>query len=119
MVTQRFNRKPRGKGMRFCLSALVLCVIVLSSCGGAPETITAPAPPTTIQGLTSAEVQSVVQGAASSVDTPLVIAVTDRGGNILALFRKPGAPATATGNFGATVDTNELAVALARTASYF
>jgi uncharacterized protein GlcG (DUF336 family) len=48
-----------------------------------------------------------------------VIAVTDRQGNILAVFRKPDAPATATGNFGATVDTNELAVALARTGAFF
>jgi len=69
--------------------------------------------------LTAADVQNVVQSAASSVDAALVIAVTDRGGNILALFRKLGAPATAIGNFGATVDANELAVALARTASYF
>ena len=105
--------------MRVWLPLVIVCAFALTNCGGAPQTITAPAPPTTISGLTSAEVQSVVQGAASSVDTPLVIAVTDRGGNILALFRKPGAPATATGNFGATVNADELAVALARTASYF
>ncbi len=105
--------------MHLRMPIVVVCALFLASCGGEPETITAPAPPTNVIGLTSADVQSVVQNAASSVDTPLVIAVTDRGGNILALFRKPGAPATATGNFGATVDANELAVALARTASYF
>jgi len=49
----------------------------------------------------------------------MVIAVTDRTGNVLAVFRKPDAPATAPGNFGAAVDTNELAVALARTGAFF
>src|ERR671936_2943176 len=107
MAAQRFIRKSRGKGMRFCMLVPVLCAFIFSSCGGAPESITAPTPPTVIVGLTSADVQSVVQNAASSVNTPLVIAVTDRGGNVLALFRKPGAPATATGNFGTTVDANE------------
>src|SRR5437899_8697219 len=69
--------------------------------------------------LTSEDVQAVVRSAAQSVNVPMVIAVTDRQGNILALFRKSGAPATARGNFGAMVDTNELAVALARTGAYF
>ncbi len=49
----------------------------------------------------------------------MVIAVTDRAGRVLALYRKPSAAATATGNFGATVDVNELAVSLARTAAFF
>jgi uncharacterized protein GlcG (DUF336 family) len=71
-------------------------------------------------GLTAADVQSVVQNAAQSVNsTAMVIAVTDRMGNILAVFRTPGAPSTAIGNFGAAVDTNELAVGLARTAAFF
>src|SRR5207344_373039 len=65
-------------------------------------------------------VLSVVEHAASSVGSHgLAIAVTNRQGDILALFRAPGAPDTAIGNFGAGVDTNELAVALARTASFF
>ncbi len=49
----------------------------------------------------------------------MVIAVADRAGKILAVFRNPTAPLTSTGNFGATVDSNELAVALARTAALF
>jgi uncharacterized protein GlcG (DUF336 family) len=72
------------------------------------------------QELTADEVRSVVVHAASSVGSEgLTIAVTNRQGNILVLFRAPGAPAAAIGNFGASVDTNELAVALARTASFF
>jgi len=72
------------------------------------------------QELTADEVRSIVEHAASSVGSQgFAIAVTNRQGNILALFRAPGAPDTAAGNFGASVNTNELAVALARTASFF
>jgi uncharacterized protein GlcG (DUF336 family) len=49
----------------------------------------------------------------------MVIAVVDRSGNILGVYRKPAAPALAAGNFGAQVDANELAVSLARTAAFF
>lgn len=69
--------------------------------------------------LTAADVAAVIRRAAESVDRPIVVAVTDRQGNILGVFRQNGSPATATGNFGATVDTQELAVALARTGAFF
>jgi uncharacterized protein GlcG (DUF336 family) len=69
--------------------------------------------------LTAADVQLVVQNAAASVNAPIVIAVTDRQGNVLAVFRKPGAPVTAAANFGTQADSNEVAVALARTAGFF
>ncbi len=69
--------------------------------------------------LTQDDVRSVVQQAAESVDTPLVIAVTDRQGDILAIYRKAGAPDQAVGNFSQSVDSGELAVALARTGAFF
>ena len=70
--------------------------------------------------LTAADVKQVVEAAAKSANnTSMVIAVTDRQGDILAVFRKPDAPATAIANFSLKVDVNELAVALARTASFF
>jgi uncharacterized protein GlcG (DUF336 family) len=72
------------------------------------------------QELTAAEVRSVVEHAAISVGSRgMAIAVTNREGDILAVFRAPDAPDSSVGNFGATVDTNELAVALARTAAFF
>jgi uncharacterized protein GlcG (DUF336 family) len=49
----------------------------------------------------------------------MVIAVVDRAGRILAVFQKTGAPATAPGNFGLMVNSNDLAVSLARTAAFF
>jgi len=70
--------------------------------------------------LSSPEVQSIVQAAAEAADpATMVIAVVDRSGRPLAVYRKLAAPATSTGNFGALVDVNDLAVALARTAAFF
>ncbi len=69
--------------------------------------------------LSAADVVTAITNAVSAVNSPLVVAVTDRQGNILAIYRKAGAPVTAQGNYGRTVDANELAVALARTASFF
>lgn len=59
--------------------------------------------------LTKDDVRRIVEAAATSIDsTSLVIAVTDRQGDILAVFRKPSAP-----------PLDELAVGLARTAGFF
>jgi len=69
--------------------------------------------------LTASDVQNVIQSAAKSVSAGMSIAVTDRQGNILGVFQTPGAPAMSTGNFGVSVDTNDLAAALARTAGFF
>ncbi|MEO8099208.1 MAG: heme-binding protein [Acidobacteriota bacterium] len=70
--------------------------------------------------LTQDDVRRIVENTAKAVDSnAMVIAVTDRQGDVLAVFRKPGAPEKAVGNFSAQVDTNELAVALARTAGFF
>lgn len=107
--------KPVRVSVLFCAFALA----IISGCGGG-NTVTVPVPPSApLTGLTAAEVSTIVQNAAIAVDAPVSIAVTDRGGRILAVFNKTGAPATSTGNFGATVPTPDLAVALARTAAYF
>lgn len=107
----------RRSSIAFVLLLLLLPVFVGCSGGHTP---TSSGPPTTpVSLLTATDVDSVVRNAVTAVDVPVVVAVTDRGGNILAVFEKPGAPASATGNFGASVATTELAVALARTASYF
>ena len=107
-----------SRALAVCCCAALL-TLVLAGCGGNTAI-----PPATTTGvatnqLTVADVQSVVQNAALSVSAPVVISVTDRAGHILALYSQPGAPATSTGNFSQTVPTDELSVALARTASYF
>jgi len=72
------------------------------------------------QALTAADVMAVITNAAMAVNNPsMVIAVTDRSGTPLAVFSKNGAPATSVANFSQSVKTTELAVALARTASFF
>ena len=76
---------------------------------------------TDVACLTAADVTNAVQGAATAIspDT-MVIAVVDRAGSPLAVFRKAGAPATVTGNFGvAGANANDYAVNLARTGAFF
>lgn len=94
--------------------------LILTGCGAVAGPLTSAPPPATVQNLTAADVTELVQAAAEAADpNTMVIAVVDRAGNILSVYRKPSAPALATGNFGAQVDTNELAVSLARTAAFF
>src|SRR5579872_984923 len=108
---------------RFLLPACMsLVLLYLLACGGtSPQPPGAPPPgqQTNVSQLTAADVQAVVQAAAASVNVSVAVAVTNRQGNILAVYVKPGIPATSIGNFGQAVDTQELAVGLARTASFF
>ncbi|HMD32103.1 MAG TPA: hypothetical protein VKG84_09340, partial [Candidatus Acidoferrales bacterium] len=72
--------------------------------------------------MTAADVQNIVQAAAQAVnDDTAIIAVSDRQGDVLALFRKPNAPATTSlgANYTATVNANDLAISLAHTAAFF
>jgi len=67
-----------------------------------------------------ADVNNIVMAAAQSVNDPtLIIAVSDRVGNILALYRNPSAPAMAVGNYGNMINANDLAAGLAHTAAFF
>src|SRR5579872_458765 len=74
---------------------------------------------TALPTLSASEVETVVEHTAASVNVPMAIAVTDRQGDILAVFMKPGVPVTTKANFGTTALTYEVAIALARTASFF
>jgi len=109
---------------RFLLPAGTATVILfLLSCGGGNQPQPAPAPPpgqqTSGSQLTAQDVTAVVQAAAASVNVPVAVAITNRQGVVLGVYVKPGTPATAIGNFGQATDTKELAVGLARTASFF
>jgi uncharacterized protein GlcG (DUF336 family) len=103
----------------FIVFAAVLASSV-TGCGGVVGPLNSVTPPATVQSLTAADVTALVQAAAQAADpNTMVIAVVDRTGNILGVYRKPSAPALATGNFSAQVDVNELAVSLARTGAFF
>lgn len=96
-------------------------VVALAWCAGCGS-VGAPPPAqqtTQVAALTGADVQAIVQASVTSVSDALVVAVVDRVGNVLGVYRKANAPTTAAGNFGAVVDANELAVGLARTAAFF
>ena len=121
---------PRPGATLLTLAILGLAALLgMNGCGGAgpsnsppPGGATGfPEPPSPPDAtLTMTDVQNIVTAAASSVNDPtLIIAVTDRVGNVLALYRNPSAPAMAVGNFGALINANDVAVGLARTSSFF
>jgi hypothetical protein len=96
--------------------------VIPAGCGGGGSATSDPMPvaPSATATLSAADVGNVVQAAAQAVSpTTMVIAVVDRAGNVLAVWRKPDAAATATGNFNVQVNTNDLAVGLARTGAFF
>jgi uncharacterized protein GlcG (DUF336 family) len=93
--------------------------IFLASCGGVTGSLTSFTPPP-VTSLSAADVTSLVQAAAQAADpNTMVIAVVDRAGRVLGVYRKPAAPSLAAGNFGSQVDASELAVSLARTGAFF
>ena len=105
--------------VRGATSLLAASALVLASCGsgggssggatgggGTPTPAPAPTPPPagvlyaapTLEALTTADVQQIIAqavGEAQARNLPSIISVTDRVGNVLAVFRMNGAPATA------------------------
>jgi len=70
--------------------------------------------------LSADAVQSAIRAASSSVNSEaLAIAVTDRQGNVLAVYHKNAVPATVAGNFSVQTATDDVAIGLARTAAFF
>jgi uncharacterized protein GlcG (DUF336 family) len=103
------------------LFSLIICANVLLSlsCGGGTSSPNSSVAAPTATPLAVADVNTIIQNAVMAVNAPMVVAVVDRGGNVLAVFETAGAPATGIGNFGAAVDSDDLAVGLARTAAFF
>ena len=103
---------PRFLNGIFFALALVLA-ICQAGCGSVVGSLSSATPPAATD-LTAADVTTLTQTAAQAADpNTMVIAIVDRAGRVLGVYRKPSAPAFAVGNFGAQVDTNELAVSLA------
>jgi len=111
------------------IATAVILVVVLSiflvGCGGGSQTtpqsvVSTPAAASATVTLTATDVDNIVHAAAAATSpTTAVIAVVDRAGNVLALYRKPDAPLTVAGNFGIQTSTNDVAVGLARTGAFF
>jgi uncharacterized protein GlcG (DUF336 family) len=99
---------------------LISAALCLAGCGGVTSNAVPFTPPPVVASLTAADVTALIQVAAQAASpNTMVIAVVDRAGRNLGVYRKPAAPTLATGNFGVQVDSSELAVSLARTAAFF
>src|SRR5690242_774108 len=115
----RSQRKVLVAGIFLALGIAGVLTLLIWGCAGGSTTLVSPPPPPIVQPLQASDVQSIVQAAVNSVNVDMVVAVVDRAGFVLGVFRTQNAPASATGNFGQTLDANDLAVALARTGAFF
>ena len=114
------RRRILAFGAMLALGAAGALALLFAGCGGGSGTVVTPRPPApSVQPLQIADVQKIVQAAVNSANVDMVVAVVDRAGFVLGVFRTQNAPSTAVGNFSATVDANDLAVALARTGAFF
>jgi uncharacterized protein GlcG (DUF336 family) len=106
-------------GILLALGIAGVLALWLFGCGGggsAPPSAAAVAP---VQPLQMADVQNILQAAVNSANVDMVVAVVDRAGFVLGVFRTQNAPTTSVGNFGQSLDANDVAVALARTGAFF
>src|SRR6266852_3298679 len=101
------------------LGIVGMLVLLLFGCGGGSSAPVTPPPIPTVQALQVVDVQNIVQAAVNSVNVDMAVAVVDRAGFVLGVFRTPNAPASTSGNFGQVQDANEVTVALARTVAFF
>jgi uncharacterized protein GlcG (DUF336 family) len=114
------RKKTLAMGILLTLGiAGVLALLLLGCGGGSSSTPTPPPPVAAVQPLQVADVQNIVQAAVNSVNVDMVVAIVDRSGFVLGVFRTQNAPASAVGNFGQVLDANDVAVALARTGAFF
>ncbi|MGB7027519.1 MAG: hypothetical protein WBD72_09550 [Candidatus Acidiferrum sp.] len=113
------RQKTLAVGILLALGVAGVLALLLVSCGGGTSIPVSPPPAVSVQPLQITDVQSIVMAAVNSANVDMVVAVVDRAGFVLGVYRTQNAPATAVGNFGQMVDANDVAVALARTGAFF
>lgn len=109
-------------GLAFALGVAALLLLLLAGCGGGASTFVTPTPAPGAQlppPIQASDVQNIVQAAVNSVNVDMVVAVVDRAGIVLGVFRTQNAPTLAVGNYGQMQNANDVAVALARTGAFF
>src|SRR6202050_33147 len=122
------TRPRRAIGRRFCVG--VAFCLVLGACGGGSGSGASsggssgggapPSPPLETETLSQADVQMVVEAAATAVQSDAIaIGVVDRLGRILAVYVGPSAPPKSLGNFGVMIPPADLAGGLASAAAFF
>jgi uncharacterized protein GlcG (DUF336 family) len=112
------RQKTLALGIFLALGIAGALAMLLMGCGSGSSAPLAP-PVAAVQALQAADVQNIVQAAMNSVNADMAVAVVDRAGFVLGVFRTQNAPATAVGNFGQLQNANDVAVALARTGAFF
>jgi len=115
----RKRKMALALGIVLALGIAAALTMLLLGCGGGSSAPLSPPPAPVVQPLQVSDVQNIVQAAVNSVNVDMVVAVVDRAGFVLGVFRTQNAPATAIGNFGQVQDANDLAAALARTGAFF
>jgi uncharacterized protein GlcG (DUF336 family) len=115
----RARQRTLALGVALALGIAGALLMLLVSCGSGTSAPVAPPLIPPVQALQAADVQTVVTAAVNSVNVDMVVAVVDRAGFVLGVFRTQNAPATAIGNFGLSQNANDVAVALARTGAFF
>jgi uncharacterized protein GlcG (DUF336 family) len=113
------RKKTLALGVFLALGIAGALVMLMIGCGGGSSTPVAPPPAPAVQALQTIDVQDIVQAAVNSVNVDMVVAVVDRAGFVLGVFRTQNAPATTAGNFGQVQNANDVAMALARTGAFF
>ena len=113
------RKKTLALGILLAAGIAGALATLLVGCGGGTSAPVAPPPVPAVQAFQAADVQNIVQAAVNSVDVDMTVAAVDRAGFVLGVFRTQNAPATTAGNFGLLQDANEVAVALARTGTFF
>lgn len=111
----------RRCGLNLATACTLLSVVIAQGPGGGESSVSSvvarQAEPAI---LTAEDVRVLIARAVRAVNEPsLVVAITDRGGRILGLFRTPAAPREVKGNFGQMVKADDWAIALARTGAFF
>ena len=113
------RKKTLAVGILLALGVAGVLALLLVSCGGGSSGPVSPPPVVSVQPLQITDVQSIVIAAVNSANVDMVVAVVDRAGFVLGVYRTQNAPATAVGNFGQILDANDVAVGLARTGAFF
>jgi uncharacterized protein GlcG (DUF336 family) len=113
------RRKMLALGAVLAIGIAAALAFLLMGCGGGSSTPVSPPVAIPVQALQMTDVKNIVQAAVNSVNVDMVVAVVDRAGFVLGVFRTQNAPATAKGNFGQTQNANDVAVSLARTGAFF
>jgi uncharacterized protein GlcG (DUF336 family) len=112
------RQKLLALGVAAALGLAGTVALIMAGCGGNGMQPAAPVTPT-VQPLSMADVNSIVQTAVNSINVDMVVAVVDRSGKPLGVFRTANAPVMAPGNFGNMISANDVALGLARTGAFF